>query len=213
MPCGLNPSSPINLFKAASIASRSFFWLVPKLRRGRRPVVVGGKVRLAFITNMQAHLARSEKVRFASNSLQLSSIIRRAGCVQSGNQQRGGSATDRDSMPRRFGGLHSTLDRRSSRHVDKMATPIQKGIPFAANRLRAYSSAMPSGEEEMSLTKWRDLLGTELIIALEEIAKIEREGGNERHLYYVESCVEQFWTIISRMTNAADKVRLRPVGV
>jgi hypothetical protein len=90
---------------------------------------------------------------------------------------------------------------------------IQKGIPFAANRLRAYSSAMPSEEEEMSLTKWRDLLGTELIIALEEIAKIEREGGNERHLYYVESCVEQSWTIISRITNAADKVRLRPVGV
>jgi hypothetical protein len=72
---------------------------------------------------------------------------------------------------------------------------------------------MPSEEEEMSLTKWRDLLGTELIIALEEIAKMERQGGNERHLYYVESCVEQLWTIISRIADAADKVRLRPVGV
>jgi hypothetical protein len=72
---------------------------------------------------------------------------------------------------------------------------------------------MPSEEEEMSLTKWRDLLGTELIIALEEIAKIEIEGGNERHLYYVQSCVEQCWTIISRITSAADKVRLRPIGV
>src|ERR1700736_2198349 len=48
-PPGLNPSSPISLFKAASIASRSFFWLVSKLRRGRRQVVVAGKVRLAFI--------------------------------------------------------------------------------------------------------------------------------------------------------------------
>jgi hypothetical protein len=94
-----------------------------------------------------------------------------------------------------------------------MATPIQKGIPFAVNRLPAYSPAMPSEEEEMSLAKCRDLLGTELIIALEEIAKIEGEGGNERHLYYVERCVEQFWTIIYRISNAADKVRLHPVGV
>jgi hypothetical protein len=63
-PCGLNPSSPIILFKAAAIASRSLFWLLPKLRRGRRPVVVEGKVRLAFIVDTQADLARSEKVRF-----------------------------------------------------------------------------------------------------------------------------------------------------
>jgi hypothetical protein len=31
------------------MASRSFFWLIPDLRRGWRPVVVGGNVRLAFI--------------------------------------------------------------------------------------------------------------------------------------------------------------------
>jgi hypothetical protein len=49
IPCGLNPSSPINLFKAASIASRSFFWLIPDLWRGSRPVVMAGNVRLAFI--------------------------------------------------------------------------------------------------------------------------------------------------------------------
>jgi len=31
------------------MASRSFFWLIPDLRRGWCPVVVGGNVRLAFI--------------------------------------------------------------------------------------------------------------------------------------------------------------------
>jgi hypothetical protein len=72
---------------------------------------------------------------------------------------------------------------------------------------------MPSEEEEMSLTKWRDLLGTKLIIALEELAKIQRHGGNGRHQYYVESCVEQCWTIIARITNTVEKVRLQPVEV
>jgi hypothetical protein len=38
---------------------------------------------------------------------------------------------------------------------------------------------MSREEEEMSLTKWRDLLGTELIIALEELAKIQRDVGKE----------------------------------
>jgi hypothetical protein len=48
-PRGLNPSSPINLFKAASIATRSFFWLILEMRRSWRPFVMGGRVRLAFI--------------------------------------------------------------------------------------------------------------------------------------------------------------------
>jgi hypothetical protein len=71
-PCALNPSSPINLFKAASIASRSFFWLIQDRRIGWRPVAVGGRVRLAFIAKTQADLARNEKGRFVPNSLQLS---------------------------------------------------------------------------------------------------------------------------------------------
>jgi hypothetical protein len=36
---------------------------------------------------------------------------------------------------------------------------------------------MPSEEEEMSLTRWRDLLGTELTIALEELSKIHKDGA------------------------------------
>ena len=66
---------------------------------------------------------------------------------------------------------------------------------------------MPSEEEEVSLTKWRDLLGTELIIALEELAKINKDGANERHQHYVESCAEQCWTIIARITGTMGKRR------
>jgi hypothetical protein len=66
---------------------------------------------------------------------------------------------------------------------------------------------MPSEEEEVSLTKWRDLLGTELIIALEELAKINKDGANERHQHYVESCAEQCWTIIARITGTMGKGR------
>src|SRR5580704_8133235 len=89
MPCGLNLSSPIILFKAASTASRSFFWLVPKLRRGRRPVVVAGKVRLAFIADAQADLPRSEKVALYQILYNCRPLSSRE-CVQSGNQQRAG---------------------------------------------------------------------------------------------------------------------------
>jgi hypothetical protein len=59
---------------------------------------------------------------------------------------------------------------------------------------------MPTEEEEISLTKWRDLLGTELIIALEELAKNHKDGANKRHQYYVENCAEQYWTMIARIT-------------
>jgi hypothetical protein len=71
VPCGLKPSSPIFLLKAASIASRSFFWVVSKLRRGRRPTLVEGKVRLAFITREQSVLVLNEKVRCVPISLQI----------------------------------------------------------------------------------------------------------------------------------------------
>ena len=82
---------------------------------------------------------------------------------------------------------------------------IQKGVSFAENRLRAYCSAMPTEEEEMSLTKWRDLLGTELIIALEELAKNHKDGANKRHQHYVENCFEQYWTVIARITGTMGK--------
>jgi hypothetical protein len=62
---------------------------------------------------------------------------------------------------------------------------------------------MPSEEEEMSFTKWRNLLGTELMIALQELAKIHKDGANKRHQHYVESCAEQYWKIIASSFNAA----------
>jgi hypothetical protein len=80
-----------------------------------------------------------------------------------------------------------------------------EGFPFAENGIWPYSSAMPSEEEEMSLKKWRDLLGTELIIALEELAKINKDGANKRHQHYVESYAEQCWTIIARITGTMGK--------
>jgi hypothetical protein len=66
---------------------------------------------------------------------------------------------------------------------------------------------MPSDEEEMSLTKWRDLLGMELIIALEDLAKIHKDGANNRHQHYVESCAEQCWTIIATITGTMGEKR------
>jgi hypothetical protein len=63
---------------------------------------------------------------------------------------------------------------------------------------------MPSEEEEMSL-RWRDLLGTELILALEELSKVHKDGANKRHQHYVESCAEQYWTVIARITNPVGK--------
>ncbi len=66
---------------------------------------------------------------------------------------------------------------------------------------------MPSEEEEMSLARWRDLLGTELTIALEELSKIHKDGANKRHQHYVESCAEQYWTMIARITGTIGKRR------
>jgi hypothetical protein len=40
---------------------------------------------------------------------------------------------------------------------------------------------MKSEEDEMSLTRWRRLLATELTIALEELSKIAKDGANKRH--------------------------------
>ena len=92
-------------------------------------------------------------------------------------------------------------------HRDLTSTGIRMGFPFAENRLWAYSSGMPSEEEEMLLMKWRDLLGTELIVALEELAKIHEDIANKRHQHYVESCAEQYWTIIARITGTMGKRR------
>jgi hypothetical protein len=66
---------------------------------------------------------------------------------------------------------------------------------------------MLSEEEEMSLTSWGDLLGTELTIALEELSKNHKDSANKRHQYYVESCAEQYWTIIARITAMMGKRR------
>jgi hypothetical protein len=63
-PRGLNPSSPIFLLKAASIATRTFFWLVSKLRRGRRPIVVGGKLLSASSPIRKKVLVQSEQFRY-----------------------------------------------------------------------------------------------------------------------------------------------------
>jgi hypothetical protein len=113
-PCGLNPSSPIILFKAAAIASRSFFWLLPKLRRGRRPVVVGGKVR--WLSSQIRKRIWREARRFALykilyNCRPLS--VARDASSQATNNERVLPPIGM-SMARRFGGLHRTLDRRSS---------------------------------------------------------------------------------------------------
>ena len=71
VPCGLKPPSPIFLLKAASIASQPFFWVVSKLRRGRRPTLIASKVHLAFITREQNVLVRNEKVRCVPISSQI----------------------------------------------------------------------------------------------------------------------------------------------
>ena len=72
---------------------------------------------------------------------------------------------------------------------------------------------MLSEEDEMSLTRSRDLLRAELTIVLEELSKIHKDDANKRHHHYVESCAEQYWTIIARITDTVEKVRLHPVGV
>jgi len=59
---------------------------------------------------------------------------------------------------------------------------------------------MPSQEKQMSLTIWHDLLGRELTIALEELSKIHKDGANKRHQHYVESCAQQYWKIVARIT-------------
>ena len=59
---------------------------------------------------------------------------------------------------------------------------------------------MPGEEEKMALTRWRDLLGAELMLALGELSKIRKNDVNERHEYYVENCAEQYWKTISRIT-------------
>jgi hypothetical protein len=64
-PCGLNPSSPIILFKAAAIASRSFFSLAWNLRRGR--TLAEGTVRFALITKEQKVLRIRTKASFCTN--------------------------------------------------------------------------------------------------------------------------------------------------
>jgi hypothetical protein len=65
--------------------------------------------------------------------------------------------------------------------------------------------AMLSEEDEMSFTRWRDLLGTALTIALEELSEIHKNGAQKRHQHYVESCAKQYWTIIARITGTVGK--------
>ncbi|MEA3147255.1 MAG: hypothetical protein QOI53_2797 [Verrucomicrobiota bacterium] len=64
---------------------------------------------------------------------------------------------------------------------------------------------MKSEEDEMSLTRWRRLLGTELTIALEELSKIAKDGANKRHQRSVWNCAEQYRTIIARITVTMEK--------
>src|ERR1700722_15951784 len=66
---------------------------------------------------------------------------------------------------------------------------------------------MPSQEKEMSLTIWHDLLGRQLTIALEELSEIHKDGANKRHQHYVESCAQQYWKIIARITRTIGKRR------
>ena len=58
---------------------------------------------------------------------------------------------------------------------------------------------MASKEEETSLAKWRDLLGTEMALALEELSQVRKDGVNKRHHHYVESCAEQYWKIRAKV--------------
>jgi hypothetical protein len=66
---------------------------------------------------------------------------------------------------------------------------------------------MLSEEDEMSLTRCRDLLRTELTIALEELSKIHKDDANEGYQHYVASCPERYWTIIARITATMEKRR------
>jgi hypothetical protein len=68
---------------------------------------------------------------------------------------------------------------------------------------------MLSEDEKISLARWRDLLGTELAIALAELSKIHIEGANKRHEHYVESCAEQYWRIVARTTATMGERRER----
>jgi hypothetical protein len=72
---------------------------------------------------------------------------------------------------------------------------------------------MPSEEEEMALTRWRDLLGTELILALEGLSKVRKDSVNKQHQHYVESCAEQYWTIIARITGTIGRTNTEPGNV
>ena len=76
---------------------------------------------------------------------------------------------------------------------------------------------MPNEVEQMSLARWRDLLGRELKIALEELAAIRRKEGSKRYEHYVQSCAEQYRTLFARnfgqaqkpvVSNAAEKAGL-----
>ena len=64
-------------------------------------------------------------------------------------------------------------------------------LGFAARLL--YSLIVPNGprEEGVFMEIWCDLMKAELKIAREEFAELRREGGNERHWLYAQSCLEE----------------------
>jgi len=64
---------------------------------------------------------------------------------------------------------------------------------------------MPNEEAEMSLARWRDLLGMELMIALEELAKTGKKGKSKRYQHYVASCAEQCWRMFAENSGQAQK--------
>jgi hypothetical protein len=56
-----------------------------------------------------------------------------------------------------------------------------------------YSLIVPNGprEEGVFMEIWCDLMKAELKIAREEFAELRREGGNDRHWLYAQSCLEE----------------------
>jgi hypothetical protein len=65
---------------------------------------------------------------------------------------------------------------------------------------RLATRAMPSEEDELSLRRWRDLLRTELTITLEKPSQSSKDCANKRLQHYLQSCAEQYWIIITRIT-------------
>ncbi len=72
---------------------------------------------------------------------------------------------------------------------------------------RAYSGLMPIDptEEKAAWEVWCNLMEMEFQTAREELAKIRGERGQERHLFYVKSCIEECSALLKRISVKTSK--------